>query len=110
MATEYKLPSADEIKAKFIKAAASFVPHHSEINLVPDIKNDMIKAIKLRNLTFFICIVISIACGVAILSFASIAAGQQAVADGNKNTILTLYYRLFPATNSNLRAFCRIII
>ena len=28
-----------------------------EINLVPDIKNDMIKALKLRNLIFFISIV-----------------------------------------------------
>ena len=29
-----------------------------EINLVPDVKNEMIKTLKLRNLIFFICIVV----------------------------------------------------
>lgn len=90
MATEYNLPSAEELKAKFFKATYGLIPHHSEINLVPDIKNDTIKAIKLRNLTFFICIVVASVCGVAIVAFASFAAGQQAIVDSNKNTIDTL--------------------
>ncbi len=61
-----------------------------EINLVPDIKNEMLKAMKIRNYTFFACIVIAIASVVTSLIFWSIAAGQQAVADGKKKTLDTL--------------------
>ncbi|MDO4508281.1 MAG: hypothetical protein Q4B65_02795, partial [Candidatus Saccharibacteria bacterium] len=61
-----------------------------EINLVPDIKNEMIKALKLRNLIFFICIIVaSASVGVSII-FASSAAIQQASADGKKETIKLL--------------------
>lgn len=58
-----------------------------EINLVPDIKNEMIQALKLRNLIFFICIVIALSSVVATLIFASIAGGQQAIVNGKNNTI-----------------------
>ncbi|MDO4611889.1 MAG: hypothetical protein Q4B29_00270 [Candidatus Saccharibacteria bacterium] len=58
-----------------------------EINLVPDIKNEMIKALKLRNLIFFICIVVASASVVVSIIFAVIAGGQQAVVDGKKGTI-----------------------
>lgn len=58
-----------------------------EINLVPDIKNDMIKALKLRNLIFFICIVVAAGSVVVTLIFATIAGGQQAAVDGKKGTI-----------------------
>lgn len=61
-----------------------------EINLVPDIKNEMIKALKLRNLIFFICIVIVLSSLGAILIFASIAGGQQAIVDGKNNTVNNL--------------------
>jgi len=61
-----------------------------EINLVPDIKNEMLKAMKIRNYTLFACIVIAIASVVVSLVFWSIAAGQQAVADGKKKTLDTL--------------------
>ena len=58
-----------------------------EINLVPDIKNEMIKTLNLRNLIFFICIVVASASVAVSLIFASIAGGQQAVVDGKKGTL-----------------------
>ena len=61
-----------------------------EINLVPDIKNEMIKTLKLRNLIFFICIVVAAGSIAATLIFASIAGGQQAAVDGKNNTINNL--------------------
>lgn len=61
-----------------------------EINLVPDIKDEMIKTLKLRNLVFFICIVIAASSLGAILFFGSIAGGQQAVVDGKNGTINNL--------------------
>lgn len=61
-----------------------------EINLVPDIKGEMIKALKLRNLIFFICIVVASASVVVSLVLATIAGGQQAVVDGKKGTISLL--------------------
>lgn len=61
-----------------------------EINLVPDIKNEMLKAMKIRNYTLFACIVVAIASVVVSLIFWSISAGQQAVADGKKKTLDTL--------------------
>ena len=38
-----------------------------EINLVPDIKGEMIKTLKLRNLIFFLCIVVALASVVVVL-------------------------------------------
>ena len=61
-----------------------------EINLVPDVKSEMIKALKLRNITFFICIIVASVSLAAILISAGIAAGQQAVADGKKETLTLL--------------------
>ena len=58
-----------------------------EINLVPDIKEEMIKALKLRNFIFFVCIIVASASVGVILLFATIAGGQQAIADGNKAKI-----------------------
>lgn len=89
MANEIKLPTASELQAKFGK----FIPkirHHLEINLVPDIKNDMIKALKLRNLTIFACIVVAIGSVAVSLFFATIAGGQQAIVDSKKTTIANL--------------------
>ena len=65
-----------------------------EINLVPDIKGEMIKALKLRNFIFFVCIVVAAASVGVILLFATIAGGQQAVADGKKATIENLSKKL----------------
>lgn len=65
-----------------------------EINLVPDIKEEMIKALKLRNFIFFICIIVATASVGVILLFATIAGGQQAIADGNKAKIETMSKKL----------------
>ncbi|MBQ7202096.1 hypothetical protein IJS18_01775 [Candidatus Saccharibacteria bacterium] len=61
-----------------------------EINLVPDIKGEMIKALKMRNFIFFLCIIVASASVGVILFFAMIAGGQQAVADGKKTMIENL--------------------
>ena len=58
-----------------------------EINLVPDIKGEMIKALKLRNFIFFLCIVVAAASVAITLIFGMIVGGQQLAVDGKKNTI-----------------------
>lgn len=65
-----------------------------EINLVPDIKDEMIKALKLRNLIFFLCIVVASA-SVAITVIAGlIMGGQSAVVSGKQSTIDALSTKL----------------
>ena len=65
-----------------------------EINLVPDIKEEMIKTLKLRNFIFFICIIVaSVSAGITVI-FGAIAGGQIAVIEGNKTTINTLSDKL----------------
>lgn len=60
---------------------------HPEINLVPSIKNEMIKTLKLRNLIFFLCIVVTaISVGVTA-TFGLIAGGQQLAIDAKNGTI-----------------------
>ena len=61
-----------------------------EINLVPDIKGEMIKALKIRNLTFFICIVVGLASIATIVVFAVIAGSQRTVVNGKKGTLEAL--------------------
>ena len=58
-----------------------------EINLVPDIKNEMIKTLKLRNYIFFACIVVSIASIAAVVITGLIAGGQQIAINNRKDTI-----------------------
>ena len=58
-----------------------------EINLVPDIKNEMIKALKLRNLIFFICIVVAIGAIGVTLVFWGIVGGQRLALSGKDNTL-----------------------
>lgn len=58
-----------------------------EINLVPDIKNEMILALKLRNLIFFLCIVVGAAGAGVALFFGIILGGQQLVVDGKESTL-----------------------
>ena len=87
MAKEIKLPSFSDIKTKVDNKIIQHHPIHPEINLVPDVKNEMIKALKLRNFIFFLCIVISSASLGLGLIFLSIAGGQQAALDGKKDTI-----------------------
>ena len=101
MAKEIKVPTADEAKTKINNLIYKIRPTHAEINLVPDIKNEVIKAIKLRNLTFFICIVVASASIALTAVFASIAFGQQAIADGKKNTIASLSRKLSSYSDLN---------
>ncbi|MBO7718467.1 hypothetical protein J6S37_03180 [Candidatus Saccharibacteria bacterium] len=58
-----------------------------EINLVPDIKDEMIRTLKLRNLIFFLCIVVAAASAGVTLLFGLIAGGQQ-LAVNSKNATL----------------------
>ena len=47
-----------------------------EISLVPDVKSELIKKLKLRNLIFLICIIVAAACGGVLLILGGITAGQ----------------------------------
>lgn len=58
-----------------------------EINLVPDIKNDMIKALKLRNLVFFLSIIVA-AASIGVTLVAGLTAGGQQIALNNKKAAI----------------------
>lgn len=60
---------------------------HLEINLVPDIKGEMIKTLKRRNLVFFISIVVAAASVGVTAIFGVIAGGQQIAIDSKNKTI-----------------------
>ena len=65
-----------------------------EINLVPDIKGEMIKTLKLRNFIFFLCIIVA-AASIVITVLAGLAmGGQKAVMEGKKQTITMLSNKL----------------
>lgn len=65
-----------------------------EINLVPDIKNEMLKTLKLRNLIFFLCIVVASA-SIGVTAIAGIiAAGQQAALTSKQTTLGNLSAKL----------------
>lgn len=65
-----------------------------EISLVPDIKDEMIRALKLRNFIFFLCIIVAAAsAGVTFLA-GTIMIGQQAALDSKKATINNLSDKL----------------
>lgn len=65
-----------------------------EINLVPDIKAEMIKTLKLRNLIFFVCIAASVVAVAVVIILGSIMGGQQLVMENRKNTINELSNKL----------------
>ena len=83
------LPNFEQIKTG-IQDKINKHPAGREINLVPDIKDEMIKALKLRNFIFFLCIIVASASVAISLIFATIAVGQQAIVDSKKNTIANL--------------------
>ena len=65
-----------------------------EINLVPDIKSEMIKALKLRNFIFFLCIVVAAASvGITVVT-GLFMGGQQLALDSKKTTIDNLSNKL----------------
>ena len=72
-----------------------------EINLVPDIKDEFIKALKFRNLVFFICIVVASGSLIAILIFISISGGQQGIITAKKNTVDALYQKITDYSDLN---------
>ncbi|MBO7132324.1 hypothetical protein J6V85_03680 [Candidatus Saccharibacteria bacterium] len=65
-----------------------------EINLVPDIKEEMIKTLKLRNFIFFLCIIVASASIAAVVIFGGIAGGQQIAIDNKKNVLETFSDKL----------------
>lgn len=58
-----------------------------EINLVPDIKYDAIRAIKVRNWTFFVCFVVAAIC-VGVLAVLGTVLGGQTIAMNNADSSL----------------------
>lgn len=92
MAKEFQV--SDSFKKIFNQANKLHFNQHREINLVPDIKNEMIKALKLRNLIFFICIVVAAASVGVTVFFGVIAGGQQLAIDSKKSAIKTLENKL----------------
>lgn len=58
-----------------------------EINLVPDIKDEMIKTLKLRNFIFFLCIIVASASVIVTFIFGIIVGGQS-IAINNKKDLL----------------------
>lgn len=65
-----------------------------EINLVPDIKNEMIKTLKLRNFIFFLCIIIASASVAVTFIFGVIVGGQSIAIDSKQSTINALDAKL----------------
>lgn len=65
-----------------------------EINLVPDIKAEMIKTLKQRNLVFFVSIVVAVASVSMTVIFGLIAGGQNLAIESKKNTLNSLSSKL----------------
>ena len=65
-----------------------------EINLVPDIKGEMLKTLKLRNLIFFICIMVTVVSIGVVGITALIMGGQQAALDSKQSTLDLLSSKL----------------
>ena len=65
-----------------------------EINLVPDIKAEMIKTLKQRNFAFFICIIIAIASVAITILFGTIVGGQKLVIESKKASLDSLSAKL----------------
>lgn len=92
MAKELQLPNL--LSKTSLQFLSSNRKVHREINLVPDIKNEMIKTLKLRNFIFFLCIVIASASVGVTAIFGTIMGGQQIAIDNKKGTIETLSDKL----------------
>lgn len=61
-----------------------------EINLVPDVKAEMIKTLKLRNLIFFICLIAVAAAGAVLLILGGIKGGQDIAMTNQDRTLETM--------------------
>ncbi len=58
-----------------------------EINLVPDVKTQMLKTIKIKNLILFICIVVSAGAAGVVLLLSGISGGQSLIIGGQDKRI-----------------------
>lgn len=88
MATEINIPNPiKKIIEQSNKPGNYKLKTHREINLVPSVKNEMIKTLKLRNLIFFLCIVVASA-SVGITFVFGVIAGGQGIAISNKTTTI----------------------
>lgn len=65
-----------------------------EINLVPDIKEEMLKALKIRNMTYFACILAVVASVVVVVVLGLIMGGQQLALDAKGSTLGALSDKL----------------
>lgn len=65
-----------------------------EINLVPDIKGEMLKALKIRNMTYFACIMAVAASVVVVVVLGLIMGGQQLALDAKGSTLGALSDKL----------------
>lgn len=90
----------DELKAKFSgggeksKPLITTVASQYEINLVPEVKLQMIKAQKLRNLVLYVCILVSaVSVGVVVVLFA-IKSGQDIAMANQDGKLETLSAKL----------------
>ena len=58
-----------------------------EINLVPDIKDEMLRTLKLRNFIFFLCIIVASVSVAIVLIFGVIVGGQKIAINNKTNTL-----------------------
>lgn len=65
-----------------------------EINLVPDVKGEMIKALKLRNLIFFICFVTCCVAAGLMLIFGLVVGGQSIALNSKKELLSQMSLRI----------------
>lgn len=65
-----------------------------EVNLVPDVKNEMLKTLKVKNFILFVCIIVAIASASITLIFWLIMNGQQFALTGKKSTLDTMSAKL----------------
>ncbi len=65
-----------------------------EINLVPDVKGEMIRALKMRNFIFFLCIVV-VAASIAVTAvIGTVMGGQSVILESKKQSIDKLSSKL----------------
>jgi len=92
MAKEFKI--SDVLSKVTSKIPVHHRRVHREINLVPDIKNEMIKTLKLRNFIFFLCIVVASGSVGVTFVFGAIVGGQGIAIDSKTDAINALSNKL----------------